>query len=114
MVFPVDIVLKDGIVQTLLNSDELKDVKRACKENKDKRKCFRLLLPVSFTMPDASVIAVNEKADFELVKEWYIDNPTAEEKGVLNFPVDIIYKDETTATISNADEMLAAKVACKD
>ena len=65
-------------------------------------------------MPDASVIAVNEKADFELVKEWYIDNPTAEEKGVLNFPVDIIYKDETTATISNADEMLAAKVACKD
>lgn len=114
LVFPVDIVLKDGIVQTLLNIDELKDVKRACKENKDKRKCFRLVLPLSFTMPDASVIAVNEKADFELIKEWYIDNPTVEEKGVLNFPVDIIYKDETTATINNADEMLAAKVDCQN
>lgn len=114
LVFPLDIVLKDDIVQTLLNIDELKDVKFACKENKDKRKCFILILPVSFTMPDASVIAVNEKADFELIKEWYIDNPTLEEKGVLNFPVDIMYKDETTATINNADEMLAAKVACQD
>jgi hypothetical protein len=114
LVFPVDIVLKDGIVQTLLNIDELKDVKGACKENKDKRKCFRLALPLSFTMPDASVIAVNEKADFELIKEWYIDNPTVEEKGVLNFPVDIIYKDETTTTINNADEMLAAKVDCQN
>lgn len=114
LIFPVDIVLKDGVVQTLLNIDELQDVKRACKENKDKRKCFRLVLPVSFTMPDASVIAVNEKADFELIKEWYIDNPTVEEKGVLNFPVDIMYKDETTATINNADEMLAARVACQD
>jgi hypothetical protein len=114
LVFPLDIVLKDGRVQTLLNIDELKDVKRACKENKDKRKCFRLVLPVSFTMADASVIAVNEKADFELIKEWYINNPTVAEKGVLNFPVDIMYKDETTATINNADEMLAAKVACQD
>jgi hypothetical protein len=114
LVFPVDIVLEDGTTETLLNIDELKDIKRACKENKDKRKCFRLVLPVSFTMPDASVIAVNEKADFRLLKEWHIANPDATERGALNFPVDIIYKDETTATINNADEMLAAKVDCQN
>jgi hypothetical protein len=114
LVFPVDIILKDGTVQTLLNVDELSDVKSACRENNDKRKCFRLVLPVSFTMPDTTVIDVAERADFELIKEWYIANPDATEKGVLNFPVDIMYKDETTATINNADEMLAAKADCQD
>ena len=114
LLFPVDITLEDGTVQTLIDRTELIAVKDSCKKGKDKRKCFRLELPVSYTMPDASVIAVNEKADFKLIKEWYIENPTVEEKGVLNFPVDIMYKNETTATINSADEMLAAKVACQN
>lgn len=114
LLFPVDITLEDGTVQTLIDRSELLAVKDSCKKGKDKRKCFRLVLPVSYTMPDASVIAVNEKVDFDLIKEWYINNPTVEEKGVLNFPVDISYKDGTTATINNADEMLAAKADCQD
>ena len=62
LVFPVEITLKeDGSTQTLIDSDELKAVKNSCKKRKDKRKCFRLVLPVSFTMEDASVITVTEK-----------------------------------------------------
>jgi hypothetical protein len=114
LVFPVDVAFKDGAVQTLINRDELRSVKDACKKGKDRKKCFKLVLPVSFTMADASVIIVNKKADFRLVKKWYIDNPTIEEKGVLNFPVDIIYRDQTTITINNTDEMHSAKVACQN
>ena len=92
LVFPVDITLKeDGSTQTLIDIDELKAVKQNCRADKDKRKCFRLVLPVSFTMPDNSIITVNERSDFKLVREWHKANPDVNEKGALNFPVDIEY-----------------------
>ena len=115
LVFPVEITLKeDGSTQTLIDSDELKAVKNSCKKRKDKRKCFRLVLPVSFTMEDASVITVTEKADFKLLREWKKANPDATVKPALNFPVDIIYKDQTTATINDQTEYDTAKDSCKD
>ena len=79
-VFPVDIILKeDGSTQTLIDRDDLIAVKQNCRAGKDKRKCFKLVLPVTFTMPDASIIEVNERDDFKLVREWYKDNPNATE-----------------------------------
>jgi hypothetical protein len=64
-------------------------------------------------MPDATVIDVTERADFKLVREWHIANPDVTEKRTLNYPVDIMYKDGTTATVNDAAEMLAAKEVCK-
>ena len=97
----------------LLDRDELKSVKDSCKEQKDKRKCFRLVLPVSFTMPDATVITVNEKAAFKLIRDWHKENPNATEKGMLNYPVAIIYLDSTTVDINDAADTKSAKDACK-
>lgn len=115
LVFPVDVTLKeDGSTQTLIDRDELIAVKRACKKGKDKRKCFKLVLPVTFTMPDASEIVVNDRRDFRLLRRWHKANPDVKEKGTLNFPVDITYKDGTTATINNQIEYDAAKESCTD
>ena len=115
LVFPVDITLKeDGSTQTLIDRDELRAVKDSCKRGKDKRKCFKLVLPVSFTMPDASVITVNVKEDFRLIRRWHIANPDVDEKGSLNFPVDIEYRDGTITTIADETEMQTAKDNCRD
>lgn len=114
LVFPVAVTLEDGTVQTLIDSDELKTIKDSCKRGKDKRKCFKLVLPVSFTMEDASVIEVTERADFKLLRRWKKANPDATLKPALNFPVDIMYKDDTTATINDAIEMQTAKDDCRD
>ena len=65
-------------------------------------------------MPDATVINVTERAEFKLLREWHKANPDATEKGSLNYPVDIMYKDDTTVTINDADEMKAAKEDCKN
>jgi len=70
------------------------------------------VLPVSFTMADASVIEVTERADFKLLREWCKANPDATEKASLSYPVDIMYRDGATATISDATEMDTAKKAC--
>ena len=113
IVFPVDITLEDGTVETLLDRSELVDLKEACKEGRNKRKCFRLVLPIRFTMPDATEITVVERVDFKLIRDWYIANPDIQERGRINYPVDIIYRNTTTATINNFAEMIAAKQACK-
>lgn len=112
LVFPVNVTLKDGTEQTLIDSDELAVIKASCKKGKNKRKCFKLVLPVSFTMPDDSVIEVNIKSDFKLVRAWRKANPDTTEKGVLNYPLDIMYRDATTATINNTTALQAAKDAC--
>jgi hypothetical protein len=114
LVFPVDVTLEDGTLQTLVNIDELKDVKSACRKGKNKRKCFKLVLPVSFTMPDASVITVTERSDFFLIRAWHMANPDVEEKKVVNYPVDVMYRDDTVVTINDQIEMDAAKEACRD
>jgi hypothetical protein len=114
LVFPVDVQLEDGTIQTLLDRTELMAVKDACKKNKDKRKCFVFQLPVTFTMPDATEIVVNAREDFRLIRQWHIANPTIAEKASLNFPITIIYKDSTTATIADEAALIAAKVACRN
>jgi hypothetical protein len=113
LIYPVDVTLEDGTIQTLIDSTELAAVKDSCRKGKDKRKCFKLVLPVSFTMEDASVIDVAERADFKLLREWRKANPDATVKPALNFPVDVIYKDDTTATINDQTEFDEAKAACK-
>jgi len=113
LVFPVSITLKeDGSVQTLIDVDDLNEVKQNCRMDRDKRKCFKLVLPVTFTMPDATEITVNTRADFSLVRQWYKDNPDATTRGSLNFPVEIIYRDGTTATVNDATEYQDAKDNC--
>ena len=115
LVFPVDVTLKeDGSTQTLIDVDELKAVKDSCKKGKDKRKCFKLVLPVSFTMEDGSVIEVAKRGDFKKLRRWKKQNPDATVKPALNFPVDIQYRDQTTATINDQTEYEAAKESCSN
>ena len=64
-------------------------------------------------MADATVITVSERADFKLLRAWCKANPNATEKPTLNYPVDVIYRDDTTATINDEAEMKAAKESCK-
>jgi hypothetical protein len=114
IVFPLEVTLEDGTVQTLLDINDLKEVKDACKKGKDKRKCFKLVLPVSYTMPDASIITVAEKVDFRLVRAWYKENTNIKERGVLNYPLEIISKEGNTVLINNESELKAAREACRD
>jgi hypothetical protein len=64
-------------------------------------------------MEDASVIEVTERADFRLLREWRKANPNATVKPAINFPVDIIYRDDSTATITNESAYKEAKDSCR-
>ena len=77
-------------------------------------KCFELVLPITFIMPDGSSITVEDENGYMAVRAWYGNNSDSKEKPTLQYPVNIIYRDGDTKTINNDEEMASAKEDCRD
>ena len=81
--------------------------------DKDGFKCFELILPVTFVMPDVSSITVEDESGYMAVRAWYGNNSDSKEKPTLQYPVNIIYRDGDTQSINNDEEMGSTKVDCR-
>ncbi|MCR9286317.1 MAG: hypothetical protein NXI23_02895 [Bacteroidetes bacterium] len=102
--FPVDIIWGEDKIQTIANTEEMEAAWKKC-DDKEKESCFKLVYPVTYTMPDGSSIAGNAEELKAAIKEWYITHDSAE-KPVLNYPVQIVFPDnDVPLTINNAEEM---------
>jgi hypothetical protein len=78
-------------------------------------KCFEFVYPISYMMPDGTMITGNSEKELLLeIKEWYTANPNVKEKPILQYPVDIKFKDGTLKTINNDMEMKKAYEECGD
>ena len=81
--------------------------------DKEVFKCFELVLPVTFIMPDGSSIAVENENGYMAVRDWYGNNSDSIEKPTLQYPVNIIYRNGDTQIINNDEEMGSTKVDCR-
>ena len=81
--------------------------------DKDGFKCFELVLPATFVMPDGSSITVEDENSYMAVRDWYANNSDSKEKPTLQYPVNIIYRDGDTQTINNNEEMGNTKADCR-
>lgn len=110
--FPVDIKWRNGEMTTIYSHEELKRAKKKCEG--DKEKCFELEYPVTYIMPDGSEIPVriNNEEGWANVKAWYKEHPDSKKRPSILYPVDIIYKDGSSVTIDNEDQMKRAYEAC--
>ena len=82
-------------------------------------RCFYLVFPVTFEMPDGSTITVetDDESGWSDLKSWYDNSGAVIERPSIQYPVDIIFKteeSETTITIDNAEEMNSAKEECRE
>lgn len=83
-------------------------------KNRRKKGCFEIVYPVSFVMPDASLITLESKKDRALIKDWYEANPDIEEEPSLFFPVDFTLEDGSTQTINSEAELETLMDICDD
>lgn len=91
------------------------DDKETYKDKEDKEDCFKLVYPLSYTLPDGSVVSGDEDNLWTAIKDWYDANPETEEKPELNYPVDIIFEDGTTLHVENEEAMIIVKEEnCED
>lgn len=116
--FPVDIEWRNGRVVTLNSPEEMRRAKRRCKgDGGDKERCFELIYPVTYIMPDGTEIIVltNGEEGWTEIKAWYAAHPDVKKRPEIKFPVDIKFKDnDAIKTINNRQQMRRAYEACKD
>ena len=115
--YPVNIIYRDGDTQTINNDEEMGNTKADCRKWDDDKKdwgCFKLVYPITFIMQDGSAISMIDKEDWMELKSWYEENPDKEERPLLEYPVEINYRDGSTKTINNDEEMANAKEDCRD
>ncbi len=88
------------------------DVWRLFKKDIDKDKCFELVLPVHYLMPDGSDFIVEIKDDWAALRAWYESHPDYNAKPIMQYPVDIEFKGDKIITVTNEREMMRYKKGC--
>ena len=117
-VFPIQIEFGEGdeVETVTINSDdELKEAFQACRGEEDDKKCFTFGFPVSFTMPDGTVLTAEDEKDLEEKMGAFYESYTGEKKRPeVVFPVDLIFEDGSSLTVNSPEEMKQAwKENCK-
>ncbi|MEM9984284.1 MAG: hypothetical protein AAF804_04250 [Bacteroidota bacterium] len=122
LVYPIDISFKDSVI-SINNQTDLQQAYLVCKEEnaggearepvRYEGECFEFVYPISYRMPDGSVVNVISETDTAL-RAWFASNPNANGEAVLQFPVDLIFKDTLTITINSAEQLRRAYARCKD
>ena len=80
---------------------------------KEDWECFTLEFPVSFNMPDGSLVTVeaDDEESWAEITTWYETNQDSEERPTMQFPVGILF-DEESLVIENQEEMRSAYQEC--
>ena len=117
-VFPIQIQFGRGdeVETVTINSDdELKEAFQACRGEEDDKKCFTFGFPVSFTMPDGTVLTAEDEKDLEEKMQAFYESYTGKKKRPeVVFPVDLMFEDGSSLTVNSPEEMKQAwKENCK-
>ena len=111
--FPIQIQFKGEEEAVAINSDEeLKAEFQSCRGEQNDKKCFTFGFPVSSTMPDGSILTADDEEDLEAkMKAFYESYEGKKKRPRVVFPVDLIFEDGSSLTVSSIQEM---KQAWKD
>ena len=117
-VFPIQVQFGRGdeVETVTINSDdELKEAFQSCRGEEDDKKCFTFGFPVSFTMPDGTVLTAEDEKDLEEKMQAFYESYTGEKKRPeVVFPVDLMFEDGSSLTVNSPEEMKQAwKENCK-
>ena len=88
-----------------------------CLDSKGKEvdRCFEYLMPYTMIMPDSSTITITAEGDRDLIKRWYDDNPKAEKRPKVQFPVDINFfgaEEEKIITLTSPEDLKEVMGLC--
>jgi hypothetical protein len=123
VVYPINITDNDGELIVIDSDERLKEAYKDCygrgRDWVENKKCFELVYPVSYLMPDGTTIEISadDEESWAEYKSWYDDNPESDERPSLQYPVEITYRTEEgteTQIINSEEEMTSAKEECRE
>lgn len=125
VVFPIEVVNKDGDTITVESKEEMMALAaecpgrrhgdRACRHfgNFLANKCFKVELPVSIVLPDGEIVTIEDRKDVaKLLREWKKNRP--DEVPEIVFPITITLKDDnSTVEVNSIEELEAIIEECR-
>jgi hypothetical protein len=115
MQYPVDINFDEDRTITINNEEEVRSAYSLCRRGSDEDgfDCGEIVFPVTYVMPDGSVITIENESGYQSIRDWQDTNPDAEGEPTIHYPVDMTFRDEEgeiTITINSDEEYRAAQV----
>ena len=128
LVFPLEVLAKDGTVTSVASETEFKTLLATCppqgrgkghgrgrghKPGDHGQNCFTLVFPVSVQLPDSTVAtAADRDALHTILHTWKKNNPTSKVRPALVFPIKVTLTDGTEKTVASKEELTALKDSC--
>lgn len=128
LVFPLEVLAKDGTVTSVASETEFKTLLATCppqgrgkghgrgrghKPGDHGQNCFTLVFPVSVQLPDSTVAtAADRDALHTILHTWKKNNPTSKARPTLVFPIKVTLTDGTEKTVASKEELTALKDSC--
>lgn len=121
---PFDLITEDGEIITVETVEQLRRLRMECRRNffenngpngHDGRGkfCFRLEYPISVLFPNGDTLSFDDRKAMHLaLRKWRKDNPNADTRPVLVFPINVIMEDGTVVTVNSKEELKALKDGC--
>ena len=125
LIYPVDIHYYSEINDSIATVESEEDMirrKEQCWEElndwyeQDDNECYTFVFPISFTMPDGSILTLESESGFREVEFWYESNSEYNQEPSLQYPIDIIIRNdegETITTINNDEELEIVEEGCE-
>ena len=128
LVFPLEVLAKDGTVSSVASETEFKALLATCppqgrgkghgkgrghKPGDRGQNCFTLAFPVSVQLPDSTVVAATDRdALHTILHTWKKNNPTSKVRPALVFPIKVTLTDGSEKTVASKEELTALKDSC--
>ena len=100
-----------GEIDEIYFNSEGRELRSEREDSEERRECFELGYPLNWSMPDGTNITVEDENDWEEVREWYEENPDADQR-YIQYPVNIIYEDGTSISIASEEDLIEAYEEC--
>ncbi len=121
--YPVSIVFESGDTLEITSNEEMITARKECapmrKGNGDKghhqhNKCYTLVYPIDFTMPDGTIITVEAKDSIDDIKGWYAANPDSMSRPEIVFPIEVtLTANDSVITVESITELQELRTFCK-
>lgn len=122
LTFPIEVVSQDGEVISVEDGPALAKLRLRCRRSfgphrpgHGGRHCFRLSFPIDIAFPDGTTDTADRPRELQyLLREWRRDNPDAETRPELVFPLTVKTQDGEEVTVQSKEELQELKASCNE
>ena len=96
------------LAETPLSTDNIGEL-----DGMDRGNCFSFLYPITYVLPDKSLITLENANETNKLQKWYQDNRDISERPAFQFPIHVIKDTEVVISLTNAEDLRELYMDCR-